>query len=183
MAKLNGLMAEIRTEFPSFRVFYKRSSRLMRAIELFLRIISFGQIRTFFTEYVTTIGNTVYVPDGWKSMSETNRYIILRHERVHMRQARRLTLPLFAFLYLLTPLPAFFAIFRAQFEMEAYGETIRAVAEVRGIQAIRAEPFKEYILDQFRKPAYLWMARGVPGMVENWYYGLVRELEAKEKQS
>lgn len=183
MAQLNGLMAEIRSEFPSFRIYYKRSSRFMRAVELFLRIISFGQIRAFFTEYVTTIGSTVYVPDGWRSMSETNRYIILRHERVHMRQARKWSLPLFAFLYLLVPLPAFFAVCRMRFEMEAYGETMRAVAEVRGVHSIRTEAFRQYIFDQFKKPAYLWMARGIPGIVENWYYGLVRELEAKEKQS
>lgn len=181
MGNLNALVVELRQEFPSFKILFKRSSRLMRMVEMFLRIMSFGQIKTFFTEYTTTIGTTVYVPDGWHKLSEIHRYIILRHERVHMRQAKRLSLPLFALLYLFVPLPAFTAVFRAKFEMEAYGETMRATAEVRGIRAVQTDAFRQYIFEQFKKSSYMWMARGLPGMVENWFYGLLRELEAKEK--
>lgn len=60
----------------------------------------------FLTHYWTTIGNVVYVPenalpDKVYDMHWMNRHgIIVRHEARHVRRAQRLTLPLYAVLYL-----------------------------------------------------------------------------------
>lgn len=181
MENYGGLIGEVRDEFPSFRIIYKRSSKLMKVIGFLLKVISFGRIRSFFTDYATTIGNTVYVPDAWKIMSTSTKYVILRHERVHMRQAKRLSLFLYSFLYLFIPFPIVFSYFRTQFEMEAYAETIKAVYEVHGLERIRSEEFRSFIFEQFKTSSYMWMSVGLPGIVENWYYNLIRELEAKDK--
>ena len=91
-------VAEIRKEFPNFKLVWKQDSRFMRLIAFFLRCITFGLQSTFQTHYITTIGCTVYVPDSWRTCSDLARTITLRHERVHMRQRRALSMPLFTFL-------------------------------------------------------------------------------------
>lgn len=181
MGNYSRLIGEIRDEFPSFKIQYKRSSRLMRVIGFLLKVISFGKIRSFFTDYVTTIGANVYVPDGWKDMGTDTKCIILRHERVHMRQCRRLTLPLFAILYLFLPFPTVFAYFRSKFEMEAYEETIVAIYETHGLNRILSDEFKKFILEQFSSSSYMWMGSGMTSVIENWFYGVVRELQEKDR--
>lgn len=150
-----GIEQEIAEEFPRFRMVSKEDSPLMRAIDVFLRVLTFNRMSAFMTSYVTTLGTTVYVPNRWTDWSLTARASILRHERVHMRQAQRYGLLLFAFLYLCPFLPVGLAYFRARFEFEAYVETMRAAAEAG--TRITSGPFKDHIIDQFVGPAYGWM--------------------------
>lgn len=177
---LEQVMEETRAEFPDFKVVPKSESALMKLINGLLLAISFGQIRGFMTSYATTLGTTVYVPAGWDGQSEGSKVILLRHERVHMRQARRLTRPLFSILYLLFFLPAGLAWFRARFEMEAYEETIRATFEAYGPQAVRDKAFQARIARQFTGPAYLWMFP-FPKTVDRWILEAVERVAGKEQ--
>ena len=85
-----------------------------------------------------------------------------------MRQFRRYSLPLMAVLYVLLPLPAGLAWFRAHFEKQAYAEEIRATAELYGVEHVRAAEFRANIIEQFTGPAYGFMWPFRRGM-ERWY--------------
>ena len=170
------LCQEVRAEFPDFKLVPKLGSRLMRAIDLFLRVLSFGRADGFMADYTTTLGTTLYTPLCWGLMSEWQRMSILRHERVHMRQARRYTGLLFSLAYLLLPLPVGVAYCRAKFEMEAYEESIRARFEHFGRAGLSAE-FREEILSQFTGAAYLWMWP-FRADLERWYDNVVARITA-----
>ena len=99
-------------------------------------------------------------------------------ERAHLRQFRRYTLPGMALLYLLVPLPAGLAWFRARFEMEGYAETVRAAAEVHGLDHVRRADFREYVVSQFLSGAYGWMWP-FRRSIERWYDKMILRLEAE----
>lgn len=162
---LDELIEDIKKEFPSFKIVLKQESERMKAIDVFLRIITFNTMQKFMTDYTTTVGYTVYVGRGWYSRSEKSRVITLRHERVHMRQRKKYGFVLFSFLYLLCA-PTLFAYWRAKFEKEAYEESMRASAELYGahmLQAIRGN-----IVDHFLSADYFWMWP-FRKSVEKWY--------------
>src|ERR1700733_13289902 len=79
----------MRAEFPAFRIVPKRGHALSRAIDLALKVITFGGQRSYLTRYHTVIGDTLYVPPTWEAMTDLDCVILLRHERVHLRQRRR----------------------------------------------------------------------------------------------
>jgi hypothetical protein len=162
------LVAKLRAEIPGFRVVPKHLSRLHRFIHVGLQIVTLGGMRDYLEGYQTTIGKTVYVTSDWERRTADERYVTLRHEAVHVRQFRRLTLPVMAFLYLLVPLPMGLAYFRARLEWEAYTETIRAAAEVWGADHPRRQDFRRHIVDQFVGPSYGWMWP-FRRSVERWY--------------
>jgi hypothetical protein len=177
---LAELEAEIRAEFPKFKVVPKSESGLMEAINAFLLIVSFGQAKSFMTGYATTIGTTVYVTPTWPARPDADKAILLRHERVHMRQAKRYTRLLFSLLYLLPFLPVGLAWFRARFELEAYEETIRATYETYGRQAVFAKEFRDRIARQFTGPGYMFMWP-FPKTVDRWILDAVEKVAGKEQ--
>jgi hypothetical protein len=167
-AELAQLLNELEAEFPAFRIIDKRDDRLSRWIDRALRIITLGGQSRYLTHYHTVIGNRLFVPETWARASTTDKVITLRHERVHLRQRRRYTLPGLAFLYLLWPLPLGLAYGRARLEWEAYRETLRATYELRGGSALIDPDLREHIVRQFTGPAYGWMWP-FRGQVERWY--------------
>jgi hypothetical protein len=82
-----------------------------------------------------------------------------------------------AVLYVLLPLPMGLAYFRARFEKEAYAETIRAAAEVWGVQYPRSAEHRKYVIDQFMGPSYGWMWPFRRGL-ERWYDQILATLDA-----
>jgi hypothetical protein len=128
--------------------------------------------------YHTTIGQTVYVADGWDSSDPDDRWLTLRHERVHLRQFRRFTLVGMATAYLLLPLPAGLAWCRAWFERQAYAESIRAAAELHGLDHVRVGRFRDSIVEQFTGAGYGWMWP-FRGAVERWYEQVLATLQPK----
>lgn len=170
------LVERVEAEFPRFRIIKKRDSRLHRMIHWGLFAITFGQMREYLDGYYTTLGSRLYVTDSWDEIDPDDRYITLCHEVVHMRQFRRWTPPLMGLLYLLFPLPMGLAWFRARFEKEAYAETLRATAEVYGIDHIRRGSVKDRIIGQFTSASYGWMWP-FSGAMERWYDRVVGELE------
>src|SRR5688500_14697448 len=133
----------MRAEFPRLRIIKKPESRFQRMIDRLLKIVSVGLIKDYLDGYHTTVGQRIYVTGDWEQISRNRRYLTLRHELVHVRQFRRFTLPLMALLYVLLPLPAGLAWFRAHFEKQAYAEEIRATAELYGKQHVSEPAFRE----------------------------------------
>jgi hypothetical protein len=160
------LLLEIRAEFPSFEVLPKRASRLQRAIHHALAVVTLGGQRVYLTRYHTVLFGKLWVPDSWDSMSDEDRYILLRHERVHLRQRARMGDVAMAFVYLIPFFPLGLAWGRARIEWEAYVETIRATAELFGRPA--AERLRPEIVRRFTSGDYGWMWP-FPRVVNGWF--------------
>lgn len=171
-----ALLDEIRSEFPRFAIVPKRGDRLQRAIGRLLLVITLGGQRHYLTRYHTVLFGKLYVPDVWERMDDDERYILLRHERVHLRQRRRMGDAWMAFVYLLPFLPLGLAWGRARIEWEAYVETIRATAEVRSLDAARA--LEPEIVRRFVGPDYGWMWP-FPRTIRRWFRGVIADLEAE----
>ncbi|MCA9629033.1 MAG: hypothetical protein KC766_15240 [Myxococcales bacterium] len=174
------LIQEIQQEFPAFRIVPKRGSRLNHAIDRALRLLTFGGQRTYMTEYFTVLGDTLYTPPGWEQMSSEAKVVLLRHERVHLRQRRRYTSPGMTLLYLLPFLPLGLAYGRARIEWEAYAETLRATYEVYGPSSARDPELRRKIVGRFTGPAYGWMWP-FPRRVGQWYDQVLDELEEADE--
>jgi len=170
-------VADLKAEFPDFCIVPKRGHALSQAIDLALRIVTFGGQRHYLTRYHTVIGDTLYVPETWADLADLDRVILLRHERVHLRQRRRYGGPLMTFLYLIPFLPLGLAYGRARIEWEAYTETLRATAELRGPAALASAELRAQIVKRFTGPDYGWMWP-FRSTVEGWYDQVVRELQA-----
>lgn len=165
---------EIRAEFPDFAIVYKRGDRLQRAIGVLLAAITFGGQRSYMTKYHTAMFGRLYVPDSWDAMSDVAKYVLLRHERVHLRQRARMGGFVMGFVYLVPILPMFLAWGRARIEWEAYEETVRATAEVMGPAAARA--LREEIVRRYTSGDYGWMWP-FPTTVGRWFDEALERIE------
>ena len=172
-----ALLAELRAEFPAFRIVDKAHSPLSVAIDWALRLVTLGAQRHFMTHYHTVIGDTLYVCPAWHGMSDVARTVLLRHERVHLRQRRRYGFLPFAALYLIPLFPLGLAYFRARFEWEAYVETLRATAELRGLSALADPSLRRELVRRFVGPDYGWMWP-FPRTIERWFERAVSEIAA-----
>ncbi len=170
-----ALLADIRREFPTFAVVKKRSSPLQKVIGVLLALITLGGQRHYLTRYHTVLFGKLYVPDVWETMVDSARYILLRHELVHLRQRRRMGDIVLALVYLLPILPLGLAWGRARIEWEAYVETIRATAELYGIEAARR--LEDEMVRRFVGPDYGWMWP-FPATVRRWFREVIADLEA-----
>ena len=168
VANAEGFMVELCAEFPRFRVVYKRASPLSHALHVALFLVTLGGQRKFLNGYYTVLGDTLYVPDSWDSLNDAERVILLRHERVHLRQRRRYGTVGMALLYLLPFFPLGLAYGRARIEWEAYTETLRATAELLGLKAAMDPALRECIVSRFTGPDYGWMWP-FRSQVERWY--------------
>lgn len=178
MDRYTALVEKLRGEIPGFRIVRKDRSRLHRAIHYALIAVTFGRMRSYLDSFQTTIGKTVYVTADWDDWSADRRYVTLRHEAIHLRQFRRLTLPGMALIYILLPLPMGLAWGRAWLEREAYAESIRAGAEVWGNDAVRRGEYRKHIIDQFVGPTYGWMWP-FRKQLERWYDGVLASLDER----
>ena len=170
------LLADIASEFAKFQILRKRDSRLQRAISVALAVLTLGGQRHYLSRYHTVLFGKLYVPDAWQTMDDDQRFILLRHERVHLRQRRRMGDIPMALYYLLPFFPLFFAWGRARIEWEAYVETIGATAEVHGLGAARA--LREEIVRRYTGPDYGWMWP-FPRTVRRWFAEAIAELERR----
>ncbi|HEX4447621.1 MAG TPA: hypothetical protein VH044_12820 [Polyangiaceae bacterium] len=169
------LLAEIRDEFPSFAIVYKRDSPLQKVIARALALVTLGGQRHYLTRYHTVLFGKLYVPDAWDAMDDGARYVLLRHERVHLRQRKRMGDLAMAFVYLVPIFPIGLAWGRARIEWEAYVETIVATAEVYGLDAARR--LEGEIVRRYVGPDYGWMWP-FPATIRRWFHAAVRDLES-----
>jgi hypothetical protein len=170
------LLAEMRREFPCFAVVPKRDSPLQAAIGALLAVVTLGGQRTYVDRYHTVMFGKLYVADAWSTMGDSARYILLRHEHVHLRQARRMGFAVMAFVYIVPIAPLGLAWGRARIEWEAYVETIRSTAEVHGLAAARA--LEPEIVRRFVGPDYGWMWP-FPAAIRRWFRHVIGDLEAE----
>jgi hypothetical protein len=178
VSALDAFVQEIRSEFPQFRIVDKSGDRLSRLIDRALRVLTLGRMRDYLTHYHTVIGDTLYVPDCWHDTPDIDRVITLRHERVHLRQRRRMTLPGMTVMYLLVFFPLGLAYGRARIEWEAYTETLRATAELKGLDAAKSPALRDEILRRFTSADYGWMWP-FEASVGRWYDRALRQIEAE----
>ena len=176
MSREARITSEIQAEFPGFAIKKKRDSALQRAIHVALALITLGGQRVYMTRYHTVLFGVLWVPDAWDQMSDDDRYVLLRHERVHLRQRKRMGDVLMAFVYLVPFFPLFLAYGRARLEWEAYIETIRATAEVYGVEA--AASLRAHIVGRFTGPEYGWMWP-FPRAVNRWFDEALADVKAE----
>lgn len=174
-------VAELRREFPRLRLVYKAEDRFSRLVDGALRLVTLGGQSAYMTRYVTTIGRTIYLPSDWDARPDADRYVTLRHEAVHMRQFRRYGLVGMSLLYLLPILPMGLALGRARLEWEAYAETLRAVAEAKGLSAAEEPGLHAHIVRQFTGAAYGWMWP-FPGAVRRWIRRSLQEIRLERNR-
>jgi len=134
--------------------------------------VTFGGQVHYLTRYHTVLFGKLYVPDAWDEMDDDARYVLLRHERVHLRQRRRMGDLTMALVYLLPVLPLFLAWGRARIEWEAYVETDprhRGSLRTRAARSLEDEIVRRYV-----GPDYGWMwpfPRRVRAMVSTGHRG------------
>jgi hypothetical protein len=173
-----ALLADILVEFPRFRLVPKSGDRLSRVIDRCLRVVTFGLQDRYLREYHTVIGQTLYLAPSWYEMDDRSRYILLCHERVHLRQRCRYGTIGMALLYLLPVFPLGLALGRARMEWDAYKETLRATAELYGLAALEGPALRAKIVERFTGPDYGWMWP-FPRTVARWYDCAVEDLRRR----
>ncbi len=126
-ATLAQYIEALRAELPRFAVCFKDESPLQRLIGRLLRPFN----GAYMTRYTTVMFGRVYFPnrDWYERVGPRHIYRTLRHEAIHLRDARRFPL-LFQVSYL-AALPAVFTM-RAVWEWRAYRETVRVWFETDG---------------------------------------------------
>jgi hypothetical protein len=169
-----SLLDEIKREFPDFVITKKKSSALMKAADAALKILTFGSLSNFMDGFITTVGSTVYVPDAWDVYSPSSKAITLRHERVHMRQAKEKGKLAFTVSYLFLPVPFIFARSRMKFEQEAYEESLKAYNEYYGPKFF-TPALKDNIVNHFITSEYFWMWPW-KNQIEEWYDAAVSKI-------
>jgi len=148
-------VAAIEREFPGFRIVPKDGSTLCKIINVLLLVLTLGKSK-FMAEYITTIGKTIYTPPGWEQKPWVNRWIVLRHEGIHLRQFQRTGMGWFWFGWVVYSIAYIFILpfgltLRSRWEREAYSESIRC-SQRYGIHVNRAR-----IFDQFTGVQYFFM--------------------------
>lgn len=88
--------------FPSLQVKYKNQSTFMKVLGT---ILFFN--KSFMTDYVTTIGSIIYIPDqNYMKLHPVSGSVTFLHELVHIYDSGKISRPLFTFLYLLPQIMA-----------------------------------------------------------------------------
>jgi hypothetical protein len=175
--RLDSLLRELASRDRPVRIVKKRGVLHQRLAATVLRVLTFGGQRTYLTHYVTTLGHTIYVPDDFDEWEAGDAWRILRHELVHVAQFERYGWLLMIVVYGFFPLPAGLAYGRARLEWEAYAETLRATAEIDGVEAARDPALHARITGRFTGPDYGWMWP-FPRVVRGWIAEEVRRIEA-----
>lgn len=167
------LISTTQKYFPSLQIKYKDQSNLMKLLG---KIAFFN--KSFMTEQLTTLGNTVYAPsEQWIQQNYINFANIFIHECTHMYDEKRLWLlytlsyaipqifsvislltiiffnwkiALIAFLFFLLPLPA---PWRTLFEKKAYFVQMYAGSKMN----YDADKMGVIFTALFRDSTYYWM--------------------------
>lgn len=173
MSAYEMIIAEMKDEFPKFKLVEKKNSLLMKALNVFLKVITFGLMKTFMTNFTTTMAYTVYTPSRWNILDRTG---ILKHERVHMRQMRRYGRVWFSLSYTFLWFPTIFAYFRKKYEQEAYETSMRHSAQSYGIKYIEDVKYRERMVARFTSAQYFWTWPWRRS-IEKWYDGVVAKIK------
>ena len=178
MGRADQYLEDLKREFPGLSLVKKENDALSTVVDRLLRAMTFGAMSTYSSHYTTVFLHTIYTPTSWDARGDNERYITLRHEAVHLRQMKRLGFVLMGAIYALPILPVGLAWGRARIEWEAYAETLRAIAEVNGLDAARSPAVRAHIVKQFTGAAYGWMWP-FPRTVGRWFDDVIARLEGE----
>ena len=175
----------------NIKIKYKTESLLMKLISY---VLFFN--KAFMTQYITTIGDTIYFPSEEMYMSDPNTTIsIIAHEYVHLNDDANDKLYKFKYLFpqILAPLMLLFgfiswyiavplfvlfllpipAYWRKQYELSAYKMSLFTAQELNKKEGWSTAQSAEYLNDladfynkQFTSMAYYFM----------WPFGVKKEL-------
>lgn len=166
----------------SLSVMPKSSSKLIKAIGWLFSVTKISP--EFMTRYITTIGDVAYFPDEMLSKPDAESMLrVIVHESVHLFDSKRLSGPLFKFLYLfpqslaplallsflafwklsfiwcllfllcLAPIPA---PFRYWFELRAYRTQLMFSKKKDSLKPDEMIPVYEWIEKQLCTNLYYW---------------------------
>jgi hypothetical protein len=175
-----AFLAEIRAEFPRFAIVHKKDSALQKVIGRLLAVVTLGAQRHYMAHYHTAMFGKLYVPESWDGMTDDDRYVLLRHERVHLRQRERMGDVVMALVYVFPIFPLGLAWGRARIEWEAYEETIRATWELHGERA--AEALRPEIKRRYVGGDYGWMWP-FPRTIDRWFDAVMETLSREARQT
>jgi hypothetical protein len=181
--RLNSLLLQLRAD--GIIIEPKASRWYWKVLAFLLTVISFGQIK-FMDTSVTTLVNRIGTPSTWDPNDVENSYEVLLHESTHVRQYKKYGFGniwfgavVVGFAYLLLPFPVGIAYCRARIEWEAYEQSIRAIIQTYGVDAVKEPDMKAFFVSQFTSAAYLWMWP-FPGQVSKWYDAAVARIAFEE---
>lgn len=173
------LVNEAQVFFPDLKVKYKDQSPLMKILG---KVLFFN--KDFMSVYVTTVGSTVYFPsENFIKIRPVSGSILFLHELVHVYDSKKISRPLFTFLYLFpqilfllvpllffvswmlaVPLMILFALplpayFRMYYEKRAYMTSLYVRSELSKRFAFKPELEinKDFYLSEFKKSYYYYM--------------------------
>lgn len=173
-----NLVQAAQEQFPDLQIKYKDESTLMKILG---KLMFFNP--KFMTSFTTTIGSTVYYPSrSFVKIRPISSAIVLLHELIHIYDSKRLTQPLFTFLYtfpqilvllaiplllvswklsllcllFLAPIPA---IFRMYFEKRAYLTSLYVLNALGNKMSFNPglDKQKEGFVEQFKDSDYYFM--------------------------
>lgn len=164
--RVEALVATLQAEDPRFAICYKDETPQQRLIAAIVRPFN----DRYLHDYTTVLFGRVYFPSrAWRErVGEVAIYEILRHEAVHLRDARRFPV-LFELTYLLLPLPLLCSG-RAYWELRGYEESMRVRVEL-GLSVDDA--WIEWVIARFVGPDYLFML-----VAPGWLRGRLRRTRA-----
>jgi hypothetical protein len=163
---ISDLLLKMRIEFPSFQILYKHDSLLCKFLGILLKIITFGQYKDW-DQMSLTIGYKIYLSDAfyYRTLEDPlaiynspTFYKILRHERIHFLQYKKLGI-IYSFSYLF--MFPFIITYRAICESEAYTQSILADGFLSkknsGSIVLNKKAYMEFLEEQFCGVSYLFM--------------------------
>ena len=97
--EVQGFLKTVSANYGNIQILPKSSSKLMKAIGWLFGVTKISP--EFMTQYITTIGDTVYYPDHMLENPDSESMLrVIAHETMHVADAKSLSKPLFSFLYL-----------------------------------------------------------------------------------
>lgn len=144
-----------------YRIVKKSDSKLMRLIGWILKPFN----KTFMTQYVTTIGSTIYSP--WEVIDDG----LLQHELQHVSDSKKF--PVIYELSYIFLLP-FGLTMRSVWERRAYRHSIKKSVLVNQLPD---DYIVAWLLPQFTSSQYLWMDLRKKS-VEKWIRAEIERVKA-----
>jgi hypothetical protein len=142
--------------------------------------------RTDYSHFSTTIGSTIYARDNWEERTPDQKYKLLRHELVHIRQVHRFPLGRWAWplnhliysIFYLLFLPVILT-FRSKFEREGYTQSMLTSYELHGeFSLAKKAAWAKRMATTFGGSAYMWMWRKKAAYA--WALETIRKIHAGE---
>lgn len=181
--RLDQLAIELKAEFPSLVFQFKADHWWWKVAHWFILIVSFGGNRTFLTGFTTTFGMCIGFSAGHtkrikERVEEDRVWSVLMHEREHLRQFKKYSLPGMILLYGLVFFPVGLAYFRARFERAGYKQTLMCWFILDRGWAENPEAIK-WLTTQFTGPNYVW-SWPFKKTVQGWFTQELSRLQCQE---